>query len=72
MNTDTLFFFRGHTDALPLYESFEKRVLDEISDVRIVVQSSQISFITGICLLVCPLPKYGKRKIVQPLILSSR
>lgn len=44
MNTDTLFFFRGHTDALPLYESFEKRVLDEISDVRIVVQSSQISF----------------------------
>lgn len=44
MDADTLFFFRGHTEALPLYEAFEKKVTDEILDVRIKVQSSQISF----------------------------
>lgn len=44
MDTDTLFFFEGHKDALPLYEKLEKRILDEIDDVRIKVQKSQISF----------------------------
>ena len=44
MDTDTLFFFEGHTDALPLYEKLEKRILNEMNDVRIKVQKSQISF----------------------------
>lgn len=31
-------------DALPLYEALEKRILNEIEDVRIKVQKTQISF----------------------------
>lgn len=44
MNTDTLLFFEGHMDALPLYEELEKRILSEIENVYIKVQKSQISF----------------------------
>ena len=44
MNTDTLLFFEGHLDALPLYENLEERIVSEIDDVRIKVQKSQISF----------------------------
>lgn len=44
MNTDTLLFFEEHTDAFPLYENLEKRILNEMDDVHIKVQKSQISF----------------------------
>ncbi len=44
MNSDTVFFFQEHIDALPLYEALEKRIVNEIEDVRIKVQKSQISF----------------------------
>ena len=44
MQEDVLFFFKDHMDALPLYETFEDRVGKEIPDVRLRVQSSQISF----------------------------
>lgn len=44
MDWDTLRFFELQKDALPLYEALEARILDEIPDVRIKVQKSQISF----------------------------
>lgn len=44
MTEDVLFFFDKHMDALPLYEVFEQRVMNEIESVRIKVQKSQISF----------------------------
>nr|WP_317283868.1 DUF5655 domain-containing protein [uncultured Sellimonas sp.] len=44
MNTETLLFFEGHSDALPLYEKLEKQILNEIDDVRMKTQKSQISF----------------------------
>ena len=44
MNTNILLFFDKHMDALPLYEALEKRILNEIEDVRIKVQKTQISF----------------------------
>lgn len=44
MNTNILLFFGKHMDALPLYEALEKRILNEIEDVRIKVQKTQISF----------------------------
>ena len=44
MDGDRLRFFDGHMEAFPLYEAFEGRILDEIGDVRIKVQKSQISF----------------------------
>lgn len=44
MNGDSMLFFDRHMDALPLYEAFEGRVMDEIEDVHMKVQKSQISF----------------------------
>lgn len=44
MNSDVLFFFNDHMDALPLYEAFVNRVMQEVEDVQIKVQKSQISF----------------------------
>ena len=37
-------FFEGHMDALPLYERLEQRILNEIEDVQVKVQKTQISF----------------------------
>lgn len=44
MNADSLLFFDKHMDALPLYEALENRILNEIENVQIKVQKSQISF----------------------------
>jgi len=44
MNTDVLFFFETHRDALPIYETLEKRILAEIDSVTVKVQKTQISF----------------------------
>lgn len=44
MNEEVLYFFDKHPDALPLYETFEDEVRDIVSDVRIKVQKTQISF----------------------------
>ena len=43
---DVLQFFDRHPDALPIYEAFARRVMQEIPEVRIKVQKSQISFYT--------------------------
>ena len=44
MDEKTLFFFRDHLSALPLYQAFEARVLAEIADVTVTVRKTQISF----------------------------
>lgn len=44
MNTDTLFFFNDHMDALPMYERLESLVLAQIPDVKIKVSKTQINF----------------------------
>ena len=44
MDENILHFFDQDPDALPLYERLEKRILSEISDVRIKVQKTQITF----------------------------
>ena len=44
MNADILFFFNDHMDALPLYERLEGLILEQISDVKIKVSKTQISF----------------------------
>lgn len=44
MTEDILFFFDKHMDALPLYEALQQRVMNEIRDVRIKVQKTQVSF----------------------------
>ena len=44
MNTDILFFFNDHMDALPLYERLERLILEQIPGVKIKVSKTQISF----------------------------
>ncbi len=44
MNQETLLFFDKKPQALPLYETFEKKVLSEICNVTVKVQKTQISF----------------------------
>ena len=44
MSEEVLYFFDKHPDALPLYETFEDKVRTIVSDVRIKVQKTQISF----------------------------
>lgn len=44
MDPDILYFFNQHMDSLPLYEAFESSVKKEITDIRIKVQKTQISF----------------------------
>ena len=44
MDEKILYFFEGHMDALPLYERLEQRILNEIEDVQVKVQKTQISF----------------------------
>lgn len=44
MNEDVLFFFSEHMDALPLYERLEKRISDQIPDVKMKVSKTQITF----------------------------
>ena len=44
MNTDILFFFGEHMDALPIYERLENAILTQISDVNIKAAKTQITF----------------------------
>ena len=44
LTADELFFFDAKPEALPLYEALRKAVLDRISDARIEVKKTQISF----------------------------
>ena len=44
MNSDILFFFGEHMDALPMYEKLEEQILAGIPDVKIKVAKTQITF----------------------------
>lgn len=44
MDNDILFFFGEHMEALPMYERLEKAILTRISDVRIKISKTQITF----------------------------
>ena len=44
MDTEILFFFNEHMDALPLYQRLEVLILEQIPDVRIKVSKTQIGF----------------------------
>ena len=44
MEPDILFFFDKHPGALPLYQTWESRVLAEVEHVTVKVQKTQITF----------------------------
>ncbi|MGN1027713.1 MAG: DUF5655 domain-containing protein [Faecousia sp.] len=44
MNTDILFFFGEHMDALPIYERLEDAISSRIPDVKIKIAKTQITF----------------------------
>ena len=41
---DTALFFNEHPEAFQMYETLENRILEDIQDVSIKVQKSQIAF----------------------------
>lgn len=41
---EILQFFDAHPDAFPLYDKFEKCVMEHVPEARIKVQKTQISF----------------------------
>ena len=43
-DADTLLFFSGHQDALPIYEYFESRIFSLFPEARKRVQKTQITF----------------------------
>lgn len=43
VNSDVLFFFDGHMEALPLYEAFATQI-EQFGEVTVRVQKTQISF----------------------------
>lgn len=66
MNGDILFFFEEHIEALPLYETLEKRIVDEIGDVMIKVQKSQISFYNRHLFTCVSFARLRKKKELPP------
>ena len=44
MNSDILFFFVAHMDALDMYEKLEEQILTGIPDVKIKAAKTQITF----------------------------
>ena len=44
MNSDILFLFGEHLEALPMYEKLEEQILTGIPDVKIKVAKTQITF----------------------------
>ena len=44
MNSDILFVFGEHMDALPMYKKLEEQILAQIPDVKIKVAQTQITF----------------------------
>lgn len=44
MDSDTIFFFGEHINALPFYEKLEERILNEIPDVKVKTAKTQITF----------------------------
>ena len=44
MNAEELLFFEKHKGALPLYEELSGRIMEELEDVTVKVQKTQITF----------------------------
>ncbi len=69
MTPDILQFFECQPAALPLYEEFERRVLEEIDDVEIRVQKTQISFYNRHLFACVSFAKVRKAKERPPVYL---
>lgn len=44
LQQDTLMFFDGHIEALPLYQAFEAKLYELVPEVNVRVQKTQITF----------------------------
>ena len=78
MSEEVLYFFDKHPDALPLYETFEDKVRTIVSDVRIKVQKTQISFYNKHMFACVSFARVRKKKdcpenfIVVPISLNHK
>lgn len=69
-DADKLLFFDQRMDALPLYEVFEKRVTEEIENVRIKAQKTQISFYNRHLFACVSFARIRKKKDCPPVWLT--
>lgn len=65
MNSDILFFFGEHMDALPLYERLEDQILTQIPEVKIKVAKPRLPLLTNEDSLLCPLIPAARQRIGQ-------
>ena len=72
MNQDVGLFFDKKPDALPLYETFERRVFAEIGNVKVKVQKTQITF-SGSSIFACVsfLRVKKKRELPDPYLVIT-
>lgn len=66
METDAYYFFEKHKGALPFYEKLEERLVNEIENVQIKYQKSQISFYNRhmfACVSFMPVKKKKERPL---------
>ncbi len=69
INPEVLRFFDGRMEALPLYETFEERVLADIENVRIKAQKTQISFYNKHLFACVSFARIRKKKDCPPVYL---
>lgn len=63
-------FFDTHTDALPLYQALESRILQEIENVSIKVQKTQISFYNRHMFACVSFTRLRRKKDCPPVYLT--
>ena len=62
MDSDILFFFGEHMEALPMYERLENAILTRIPDVKIKVAKTKITFACRLCFAFVSFNPCGKAK----------
>ena len=67
MEQETFLFFENNPGALPIYETFEKRVLQEIHGVHIRAQKTQITFTNRHVFACVSFLKVRKAKDLPPI-----
>lgn len=65
MSEEVLYFFDKHPDALPLYETFERKVRELVPDVLVKVQKTQISFYNKHMFACVSFARVRKRKTAR-------
>ncbi len=67
MKGDFLPFFAGHTEAIPLYEALEARILDQLPDTTVKGSKTQLSFYNRHLFACVSFARVRKKKDCPPV-----